>query len=239
MSKRKLSDDDETSNSSSSSEEPDSPVGSQASEHKRRKRVRFSELTVFHFPRIQGFSCVPSAGGSSLGMDCKHVFVEKIKFAERFSNEEDDFDDTDYDDYGHIIMPVSYKARKTLLKSAGVKKIDKKEARECMDIRTSRQTCGCDCLEVCRPESCTCILDGISCQVDRESFPCSCTRDGCQNINGRHEYDPVSVRRHFIEAINRTGKEQSPFSWKNFSSDSDEGVETISAANHIFGLSMG
>ena len=34
---------------------------------KQKKSVRFEGVTVFYFPRKQGFSCVPSQGGSTLG----------------------------------------------------------------------------------------------------------------------------------------------------------------------------
>ncbi|NXB77827.1 CSRN2 protein, partial [Donacobius atricapilla] len=36
------------------------------------KRVRFAQVTVYYFARRQGFTCVPSAGGSSLGMAPRH-----------------------------------------------------------------------------------------------------------------------------------------------------------------------
>jgi len=38
----------------------------------RSRRVNFTGVTVYYFPRSQGFTCVPSQGGSTLGMDMKH-----------------------------------------------------------------------------------------------------------------------------------------------------------------------
>lgn len=111
----------------------------------------------------------------------------------------DDEDDDDEDDT--LFMPIPQKTRKAILKDAGVKKIDKQEAIECMQIRFSRQICGCDCKDYCDPESCSCSLNGINCQVDRDNFPCGCVKSECHNPNGRHEYDPISVRRHFIDTI--------------------------------------
>lgn len=40
-------------------------------------------------------------------------------------------------------------------------------------------------------------------QVDRASFPCGCTQDGCGNVYGRLEFNPKRVRTHFIHTIMR------------------------------------
>lgn len=40
-------------------------------------------------------------------------------------------------------------------------------------------------------------------QVDRASFPCGCTQDGCGNVVGRIEFNPKRVRTHFIHTIMR------------------------------------
>jgi cysteine/serine-rich nuclear protein len=37
-----------------------------------KKSLTFDGVTVYFFPRIQGFACVPSAGGSTLGMGPQH-----------------------------------------------------------------------------------------------------------------------------------------------------------------------
>lgn len=55
----------------------------------------------------------------------------------------------------------------------------------------------------CDPESCSCALSGIQCQVDRLNFPCGCSRDACGNPSGRVEFNPVRVRTHFIHTLMR------------------------------------
>lgn len=40
-------------------------------------------------------------------------------------------------------------------------------------------------------------------QVDRASFPCGCSTDGCGNVYGRLEFNPKRVRTHFIHTIMR------------------------------------
>lgn len=204
MSKRKFEDDSLSVDSTESSDSGDSTSS------KGGKRVRFDKRIVFHFPRTQGSSCVPSNGGYTLGMKRKHTYVEHLKFSDQEENldfccssdsEEDDDDDEDEDEDSSLFMPIPQKTRKAILKDAGVKKIDKQEAMECMQIRFSRQICGCDCKDYCDPQTCSCSLNGINCQVDRDNFPCGCVRDECHNPHGRHEYDPVSVRRHFIDTI--------------------------------------
>lgn len=36
--------------------------------------INFGDVTVFYFPRCQGFGCVPTQGGSTLGMTAKHAY---------------------------------------------------------------------------------------------------------------------------------------------------------------------
>ena len=48
---------------------------------------------------------------------------------------------------------------------SGIKKIDTIEKEECRDIRSSREMCGCDCRVYCDPETCSCSVAGIKCQV--------------------------------------------------------------------------
>ncbi|CAG9837084.1 unnamed protein product [Diabrotica balteata] len=49
---------------------------------KKRKGITFDSVTVFYFPRTQGFTCVPSQGGSTLGMGAHHSHVKKFSIAE-------------------------------------------------------------------------------------------------------------------------------------------------------------
>lgn len=65
------------------------------------------------------------------------------------------------------------KKRRALLKSEGVKKIDKSEKYELNEIRKSREECGCDCQDFCEPETCSCNLAGIKCQVSIRFCHCS------------------------------------------------------------------
>ena len=110
--------------------------------------------------------------------------------------------DSEYDDY-YFLQPLPIRQRRILLRTSGVKKIDNEEKDECRDIRVSRNVCGCDCKLVCDPATCTCSLAGIQCQVDRLSFPCGCTKEGCNNAAGRIEFNPIRVRTHFIHTLMR------------------------------------
>ncbi|XP_075992602.1 AXIN1 up-regulated 1 [Anticarsia gemmatalis] len=49
---------------------------------KRKENIKFDNVTVFYFPRAQGFSCVPSQGGSTLGMEWEHTHIQKFTLAE-------------------------------------------------------------------------------------------------------------------------------------------------------------
>lgn len=66
---------------------------------------------------------------------------------------------------GSFLHPYPSKKRHAILKAAGVKKIDKEEKRQLHELRMSREDCGCDCQGFCEPETCSCSLAGIKCQV--------------------------------------------------------------------------
>ncbi|MEE6471815.1 hypothetical protein FKM82_009377 [Ascaphus truei] len=212
----------------------------------RQKNVRFDQVTVYYFSRRQGFTSVPSQGGSSLGMAQRHNSVHKYtlcEFAqeqevshrevlrehlkeeklhtrklkltkngtveseeaegltlEDVSDDDIDVDNVEVDDY-FFLQPLPTKRRRAMLRSAGIHRIDAEEKQELRAIRLSREECGCDCRLYCDPEACPCSQAGIKCQVDRMSFPCGCSRDGCSNIAGRIEFNPIRVRTHYLHTI--------------------------------------
>ncbi|XP_013201220.2 uncharacterized protein LOC106143636 [Amyelois transitella] len=50
---------------------------------KRKKgSIKFDNVTVYYFPRAQGFSCVPSQGGSTLGMEWVHTHSQNFTLSE-------------------------------------------------------------------------------------------------------------------------------------------------------------
>ncbi|XP_053545967.1 cysteine/serine-rich nuclear protein 3 [Bombina bombina] len=220
----------------------------------RAKNVRFNCVTVYYFTRRQGFTSVPSQGGSTLGMSSRHNSIRQYTLGE-FAIEQDklhkemlrdhlreeklnslkqkitkngtveseeaniltlddisdddiDLDNTEVDEY-FFLQPLTTKKRRALLRASGVKKIDVDEKHELRAIRLSREDCGCDCRIFCDPETCTCSLAGIKCQVDRMSFPCGCSKEGCSNTAGRIEFNPIRVRTHFLHTIMKLELEKS------------------------------
>ncbi|KAM4606442.1 cysteine/serine-rich nuclear protein 1b isoform 1-T2 [Polymixia lowei] len=212
----------------------------------RRGNVTFDQVTVYFFPRCQGFTSVPSRGGCSLGMVQRHSafrtytlaefaveqrLVRREKLLNRLREEKlealklmltkngtqeceeaerltvDDIPEDDIDvsganlDEGSFLHPYPSKRRHALLKAAGFKKIDKDEKRQLYELRLSRENCGCDCQGFCEPETCSCSLAGIKCQMDHSSFPCGCTKDGCGNTEGRIEFNSTRVQTHYIHTI--------------------------------------
>uniref|UniRef100_H3D4Q9 Cysteine and serine rich nuclear protein 2 n=1 Tax=Tetraodon nigroviridis TaxID=99883 RepID=H3D4Q9_TETNG len=210
------------------------------------KRVRFDVVTVYYFPRRQGFTSVPSQGGSSLGMARHHSSIRhytlgefahqqetshrhvlrqhlrqeklnarKLKLTrngtvecaqadlltlEDVSDEDLDVDAVEVDDC-FFLQPLPTKRRRALLRASGIARIDAREKAELRSIRLSREECGCDCRLYCDPRHCGCSQAGIKCQVDRLSFPCGCSRDGCGNAAGRIEFNPLRVRTHYLHTI--------------------------------------
>lgn len=272
--------------------DPNDPID--AIETKKPKRnIQFSNVTVYYFPRIQGFTCIPSQGGCTLGMGPRHYDqksftlsehsaeqkrLHRLKLVEqkprslaalamlaptpaptpvippalpivapasatttvtvsasvtsaagaspaaatadersRSSTEESDSEEevlsenssSEFDtETNGFLQPVPQRQRRALLKAAGVREIASFEKNECRDIRLSREFCGCNCRDYCDPETCFCSQSGIKCQVDRASFPCGCTQDGCGNVFGRIEFNPKRVRTHFIHTIMRLEMEK-------------------------------
>ncbi|XP_030053920.1 cysteine/serine-rich nuclear protein 1 [Microcaecilia unicolor] len=249
----------------------------------KRNTVEFDRVTVFYFPRCQGFTSVPSRGGCTLGMLRTHSYCREFtleehvleqerthreKLKERLKEEKlearkwkltmngtreseeasrlttDDISDDDIDVNGvemedsFFLHPYPAKKRRALLKGMGVKKIDKEEKRELNSIRLSREDCGCSCQEICEPETCSCSLAGIKCQMDHTSFPCGCTKDGCGNTEGRIEFNQARVQTHYIHTIMRLELEE-----KQQSSERDEGATnpeaTCQEPLQPFGCSVG
>ncbi|XP_015688041.1 cysteine/serine-rich nuclear protein 1 [Protobothrops mucrosquamatus] len=219
----------------------------------RQNNVTFDRVTVFYFPRCQGFTTVSSCGGCTLGMARKHGFsreftvsefckqqkinrLEKLKDrlkeerlealkskltmngtkvseeAKRLTIEDISVDDVDISNVdlenGFFLQPYTTKKRRALLKAMGVKKIDKEEKRQLQRIRRSRKKCGCNCQEFCDPDTCSCSVAGIKCQMDYTSFPCGCTRDGCGNTEGRIEFNQPRVHTHFLHTVMRLELEE-------------------------------
>ncbi|XP_072253195.1 cysteine/serine-rich nuclear protein 3 [Leuresthes tenuis] len=220
----------------------------------RTRRVHFENVTVYYFSRRQGFTSVPSQGGSTLGMSNRHSWVRQYSLgefaleqerihkdmlrdhlkeeklnsiklrltkngtveseeantltAEDISDDDIDLDNTEVDEY-FFLQPLTTKKRRALLRTSGVKKIDVEEKHELRTIRISREDCGCDCRVFCDPETCACSIAGIKCQVDRMSFPCGCTKEGCSNSTGRVEFNPIRVRTHFLHTIMKLELEKS------------------------------
>ncbi|XP_017761900.1 PREDICTED: uncharacterized protein LOC108552035 [Eufriesea mexicana] len=49
---------------------------------KKKRNIQFDAVTVYYFPRAQGFTCVPSQGGSTLGMSPTHTHAERFSLSE-------------------------------------------------------------------------------------------------------------------------------------------------------------
>ncbi|XP_006869190.1 PREDICTED: cysteine/serine-rich nuclear protein 1 [Chrysochloris asiatica] len=225
----------------------------------RPGRVAFDGITVFYFPRCQGFTSVPSRGGCTLGMTSRHSTCRHFSLAE-FAQEQarsrreklrlrlkeeklaalrwklsatgvseaeagspltvDAIDDASVEEdlaaavaggqleEGTFLQPYPARRRRALLRAAGVRKIDREEKRELKALRRSREDCGCRCDKVCDPETCSCSLAGIKCQMDHTSFPCGCCKEGCENPKGRVEFNQARVQTHFIHTITRLQLEQ-------------------------------
>ncbi|XP_003505978.2 cysteine/serine-rich nuclear protein 1 isoform X2 [Cricetulus griseus] len=225
----------------------------------RPGHVTFDSVTVYYFPRCQGFTSVPSRGGCTLGMAPCHsscrlfslaeftqeqIRARREKLCQRLKEEKlemlrwklseagvpetgtglpltvDTIDDASVEDDlavaiaggrledGNFLQPHPPRQRRALLRASGVRRIDREEKRELQALRQSREDCGCHCDGVCDPVTCSCSLAGIKCQMDHTSFPCGCCSSGCENPNGRVEFNQARVQTHFIHTLTRLQMEQ-------------------------------
>uniref|UniRef100_A0A8C9UTS4 Cysteine/serine-rich nuclear protein N-terminal domain-containing protein n=1 Tax=Spermophilus dauricus TaxID=99837 RepID=A0A8C9UTS4_SPEDA len=222
-------------------------------------RVAFTGITVFYFPRCQGFTSVPSRGGCTLGMAPRHsacchfslceftqeqAWARREKLRQHLKEEKlemlqwklsasgvsegeaglpltvDAINDASVEEdlavavaggrleEVNFLQPHPARRRRALLRASGVRRIDREEKRELKALRQSREDCGCRCDRVCDPETCSCSLAGIKCQMDHTGFPCGCCKEGCENPNGRVEFNQARVQTHFIHTLTRLQLEQ-------------------------------
>ena len=128
-------------------------------------------------------------------------------------SDDDDGDDDEalpVDDY-YFVQPIATRQRRSLLKQAGLAKLDATEKHDLNIIRRSREVCGCSCTREtggCQPSTCDCYLNGIACQVDRLTFPCPCATMLCENPLGRLEFNHNRVRNHFCQTMTRLDAEK-------------------------------
>lgn len=54
---------------------------------KPKRNIQFNGVTVYYFPRIQGFTCVPSQGGCTLGMSPKHCEQKSFSLSEHMAEQ--------------------------------------------------------------------------------------------------------------------------------------------------------
>ncbi|XP_022667385.1 cysteine/serine-rich nuclear protein 2-like [Varroa destructor] len=174
-----------------------------------KKEVQFDKTTVYYFERAQGFTSVPIQGGSTLGMSYTHLDVEERSFQDADDCPTKPFsgDGAESIAANSVPYPIPSQQRRELLRNSGVEHIDPNEYVECEKIRASRERCGCKCPVRCDPSSCLCIMENIPCQADTSGIACICSRDECQNPNGRSDFDAIAVRFHVARTCVRANRE--------------------------------
>ncbi|XP_051865489.1 cysteine/serine-rich nuclear protein 2-like isoform X2 [Pristis pectinata] len=144
----------------------------------RAKNVRFDQVTVYYFTRRQGFTSVPSQGGSSLGMARRHNCIRRYTLCE-FAQEQEHLHRQMLRDH---LKEEKLNVRKMKLTKNGT--VESEEA----NVLTIDDVSDDD-------------IDVDSIEVDRMSFPCGCSKDGCANAAGRIEFNPIRVRTHYLHTI--------------------------------------
>ena len=106
-----------------------------------------------------------------------------------------------------IMCPIlSTKQRLELLENLELE-IDLNESAEIKSINESREVCGCLCGKfnlVCGDpdnDMCTCVQNGIMCQLDRFRYPCCCTVKKCKNPLGFKKFNCARVIEHYKNVL--------------------------------------
>lgn len=74
--------------------------------------------------------------------------------------------------------------------------------------------------------------------MDRLSFPCGCSRDGCRNAAGRIEFNPLRVRTHYLHTIMKLDREKEPHLGSTSGENCEEETEvnlSPSCCSSLFG----
>ncbi|XP_034471771.1 uncharacterized protein LOC117779621 [Drosophila innubila] len=85
--KRRLEDDElslvpDMNSSSTSSTSTATSVCLSSAQKRAKRSINFDSVKVYYFPRQQGFNCVPTAGGCTLGMGARHIAFKTMTLAE-------------------------------------------------------------------------------------------------------------------------------------------------------------
>jgi len=250
---------------------------------KHNRNINFGPVHVYSFPRYQGKQCVPSSGGSSLGMSSQHEIHRELtldtyieykageknerctymgqvlidlqqevlesanrqirqfqgsvqgnmsyeEMQEKYNlfiaqhNNNAILQNYSAEDF-YQLQPLAPKLRKRVLRDHGVGEIDPNEKLDNRYLRASRQDCGCTCTDGCNPDTCSCYLDGIDCQVDREGFPCNCMIGACRNPKGQTLFDHKSVKEHYLKVLNRIPARYQHFQFQVQSNTTQQNVD--------------
>jgi len=181
-------------------------------------RVRFSGATVWYFDRHQYSSSVPSEGDVAMGMEMKHSHTEHVTI-------DHNTQDLSLSNISKIkskrkarvggrLKPLSMSARVSLLRSHGILQIDREESADIEKLQTSRANeSGCNCVGSCLPETCSCFINQVECEVDSEGFPCKCdSHTNCHNPLGRRFFNRKEVDMHRWNQVDANTSNTSEFS---------------------------
>lgn len=174
-------------------------VVAQDHSYHRRRAVQFSGVTVWYFGRQQYSSSVPTQGDVSLGMDWTHSHSEYREIDSGSESEEELPDNKRGRRKGRLrrLKALSLSARLSLLRSHGILQIDRRESADIERVQSSRATqSGCDCVGSCLPQTCSCAINQVQCEMDTEGFPCKCSHTNCCNPHGRRVFNRKEVDMH-------------------------------------------
>lgn len=225
------------------------------------RSIKFTVVREFKFPRAQSYVTMPTNGGYSLGMEKRHVAGREVsldryrierersrrrkyrRWYQKLDVENDNSDSESENENeeilpkeGFCLMPVPLERRKQLLASSSSElsekqRVENEQQFAEINLRSSRENCGCSCQNICYPESCECHINGIGCQVDRQYFPCGCLPKNCYNRFGRTSFNVDRVRAHLQRTLHRVNasapfddtpsipvsdQEQHPYSFGDF-----------------------
>ena len=181
--------------------------------HKRKDHLTRLELEAKNeenelksYDLINEFLDTPDKASSAMNdsaMEEKYKIISVVNNKDMFENI-----DVDLPVNMEIFCPIlTPEERRKKLEECGVAEpIDETESGEINEIKKSRLVCGCRCKEmdmICgeNGDLCSCFANGISCQLDKIKYPCSCSIKRCKNPFGMKRFDAKGVIKHLQDVL--------------------------------------
>eukprot|EP00039_Didymoeca_costata_P023934 m.8748 g.8748 ORF g.8748 m.8748 type:complete len:409 (+) comp3950_c0_seq2:290-1516(+) len=181
-----------------------------------KRRISWGNAAIISFPRALNQSTMSLGPGLGLAQtpicsvsDCKGCSVCRVELALAVDEGKPSRRNPatkSAKSRGEELEKINAKARREILKENGIT-FDKEEIKASnLQYRKTQslEQVFCDCVDVCVPETCQCIGEGIGCYFDTDlGCPCKCHPSKCQNEEPNYYYNNRRISEERENAIRR------------------------------------